>query len=197
MKRTHASGQKVWAVGTGAAAVILASMISFGSLSNARAEQGESWATEMLARAKPQSGASSRRASNGARASMRSRLGGPVTDDTPSRRRGAPRASWSGGGLTWQASSGCLSGQVRGVLADVASNFGPVTVTSTCRSVSQNRAAGGAGQSYHLRGEAVDFRTRGSTGAVYAYLSSNGGVGGLKHYGGGLFHVDTGPRRSW
>jgi hypothetical protein len=26
-----------------------------------------------------------------------------------------------------------------------------------------------------------------------AYLRST--VGGLKHYGGGLFHIDTGPRR--
>ena len=22
-------------------------------------------------------------------------------------------------------------------------------------------------------------------------------AGGLKHYGGGLFHIDTGPRRRW
>jgi uncharacterized protein YcbK (DUF882 family) len=80
-------------------------------------------------------------------------------------------------------------------LADVVSNYGPVTVTSTCRSVASNRAAGGAGQSYHLSGEAVDFRVQGNTGAVYAYLSGNGAVGGLKHYGGGLFHIDTGPRR--
>ena len=67
----------------------------------------------------------------------------------------------------------------------------------SCRSRSQNRAAGGADSSYHLSGEAVDFRVHGSVGAVYAYLTSNGNVGGLKHYGGGLFHIDTGPRRSW
>jgi hypothetical protein len=30
-----------------------------------------------------------------------------------------------------------------------------------------------------------------------AYLRSSGMVGGLKHYGGGLFHIDTGARRSW
>jgi hypothetical protein len=28
-------------------------------------------------------------------------------------------------------------------------------------------------------------------------LRSNGSVGGLKHYGGGLFHIDNGARRSW
>lgn len=123
-----------------------------------------------------------------------SRLGGPKADvvkpDTNSRQM-------TGGNITWQASSNCLSGSLRRVINDVVANFGPVTVTSTCRSASQNRAAGGADHSYHLNGEAVDFRTDGNTAAVYAHLSANGGVGGLKHYGGGLFHIDTGPRRSW
>jgi Peptidase M15 len=106
-------------------------------------------------------------------------------------------ASLSGGGITWQASASCVPGALRGVLADLVGNFGPVTVTSTCRGRAQNRTAGGAGQSYHLSGEAVDFRVSASTGAVYAFLSASGNVGGLKHYGGGLFHIDTGPRRSW
>jgi hypothetical protein len=30
---------------------------------------------------------------------------------------------------------------------------------------------------------------------VAAYVRSR--VGGFKHYGGGLFHIDTGPRRTW
>jgi len=107
------------------------------------------------------------------------------------------RRSLSGGGITWQASSGCVPGQLHGVLTNIVGSFGPVTVTSTCRGAAQNRAAGGAGQSYHLSGQAVDFRVHGSIGAVYAQLASNGSVGGLKHYGGGLFHIDTGPRRSW
>ncbi|HRK17794.1 MAG TPA: D-Ala-D-Ala carboxypeptidase family metallohydrolase, partial [Hyphomicrobiaceae bacterium] len=97
---------------------------------------------------------------------------------------------------TWQATAGCVPGQLRGVLSSLVSTFGAVTVTSTCRSRSSNRAAGGARRSYHLSGQAVDFRVRGAgSGAVYAFLSSNGSVGGLKHYGGGLFHIDTGPRR--
>jgi hypothetical protein len=114
-------------------------------------------------------------------------------EPTPSTRG----TSLAGSAITWQASSGCAPGQLRGVLADVVSNFGPITVTSTCRSPVANRAAGGAGQSYHLSGEAIDFRVHGNVGAVYAYLSTNNGVGGLKHYGGGLFHIDTGPRRSF
>jgi len=33
--------------------------------------------------------------------------------------------------------------------------------------------------------------------AVHAHLAQTIGVGGLKHYGDGLFHVDNGPRRTW
>ena len=127
------------------------------------------------------------------RVSTRASFGG----DAPEAKPNGKLPNLSGGGITWQASSGCVPGQLRGVLNGLVSNFGPVTVTSTCRSQSANRAAGGAGHSYHLTGEAVDFRVQGSTGAVYAYLAQNGSVGGLKHYGGGLFHIDTGPRRSW
>ncbi len=79
----------------------------------------------------------------------------------------------------------------------VAANYGSVTVSSTCRSKGHNAAVGGAKKSYHLSGSAVDFRVHGNSSAAYAYLRSSGAVGGLKHYGGGLFHIDTGPRRSF
>jgi hypothetical protein len=103
----------------------------------------------------------------------------------------------TGGGITWQASSSCTPVALRSVLADLVGDFGPVIVTSTCRGRSQNQAAGGAGHSFHLTGEAIDFRVSGSPSAVQAFLSASGKVGGLKHYGGGLYHIDTGPRRSW
>ena len=32
---------------------------------------------------------------------------------------------------------------------------------------------------------------------VLSFLKANKRVGGLKHYGGGAFHIDTGPRRTW
>lgn len=108
------------------------------------------------------------------------------------------RRSLSGGGVTWVASSGCLAGSLRSVIASVASNFGPVTVSSTCRSHGHNSRVGGAPRSHHLTGNAADFRVHGaSSSAVYAFLRSSGGVGGIKHYGGGLFHIDTGDRRTW
>jgi uncharacterized protein YcbK (DUF882 family) len=90
---------------------------------------------------------------------------------------------------------GCIPGQLQGVLNDLEAKFGRVNVTSTCRSASANRAAGGAPQSLHLSGQAVDFRVSGGSGAVMAFLSAHGDVGGLKHYGGGLYHIDTGARR--
>ena len=108
-----------------------------------------------------------------------------------------PRRSLSGGSVDWIASSSCLSGTLRNIVTSLASNFGPVTVNSTCRSRSRNAAVGGAPKSYHLQGEAVDFRIHANASAAYASLRGNGDVGGLKHYGGGLFHIDTGPRRSW
>jgi uncharacterized protein YcbK (DUF882 family) len=83
------------------------------------------------------------------------------------------------------------------VLAQVASNFGPLTVNSTCRSARHNRRVGGAPRSYHLTGNAVDFRVGGSYGQVLAFLARLRTVGGLKHYGRGVFHIDTGPRRTW
>jgi peptidase M15-like protein len=100
------------------------------------------------------------------------------------------------GGVRWSASAGCLNGQLQAVIVQIAS-FGAVTVNSTCRSRRHNARVGGAHRSHHLTGSAVDFRVRGNVSAAYAYLRSSGSVGGVKHYGGGLFHIDTGPRRSW
>lgn len=107
------------------------------------------------------------------------------------------RKSLTGGGVRWAASSGCLNGTLKSVVYQVAANYGSVTVNSTCRSKRRNRAVGGAKRSWHLSGNAVDFRVHGNYRGVYAYLRSNSSLGGVKHYGGGLFHIDTGPRRSW
>ncbi len=107
----------------------------------------------------------------------------------------APRPSLSGKGISWRANSGCLASNLRAAVAYVAANFGSVTVNSTCRSKRHNRRVGGARQSYHLTGNAVDFRMRGNVRAAYAFL--RGSIGGIKHYGGGRFHIDNGPRRAF
>jgi Peptidase M15 len=104
-----------------------------------------------------------------------------------------PRSLGGGGGINWIASSSCLNGTLRGIVSHVAANYGSVTVNSTCRSSERNRNVGGAPKSYHLSGDAVDFRVHGNVSGAVAYLS--GRSGGYKHMGGGLFHVDTGPTR--
>ena len=105
------------------------------------------------------------------------------------------RSISGGGGIRWVASAGCLNGTLRGVLAQVAARFGSVTVNSTCRSKSHNAAVGGASRSMHLTGDAADFRIHGNWGAASGFI--RGMVGGFKHYGGGLFHIDTGSKRTW
>jgi hypothetical protein len=106
--------------------------------------------------------------------------------------------SLSGGGVRWVANSSCLNGQLRAVVHQVASNFGPVTVNSTCRGRRHNARVGGARHSHHLSGNAVDFRVHGRGGReVYAFLRSHPSVGGIKFYRRGFFHIDTGPRRTW
>jgi Peptidase M15 len=107
------------------------------------------------------------------------------------------KKSLSGGGVDWTASSGCLDSGLKAIIYEVASNYGSLRVNSTCRSKGHNASVGGAPKSKHLSGDAVDFRVFGNTSAVYAFLKNNSGVGGLKHYGGGLFHIDNGDRRSW
>ena len=107
------------------------------------------------------------------------------------------KKSLSGGSVNWTASAGCLDSSLKAIVYEVAANYGPLRVNSTCRSRGHNASVGGAPKSKHLSGDAVDFRVFGNVGAVYAFLKSNGSVGGLKHYGGGLFHIDNGDRRSW
>lgn len=108
----------------------------------------------------------------------------------------APATSATGGGVRWLASSSCLNGTLISAISQVSS-IASVTVNSTCRSRGHNAAVGGAKHSHHLTGDAVDFRVHGNIGAVASLLRSNGSLGGVKHYGGGLFHIDTGPRRTW
>jgi hypothetical protein len=107
--------------------------------------------------------------------------------------------SLAGDAIKWQptALTDCLAAPLRGVLVELAGAFGPITVRWTCRSKEVNARVRGAKRSYHLTGNAVDFNVTGNYRAVLAFLKAKKEVGGLKHYGGGAFHIDTGPRRTW
>ena len=109
------------------------------------------------------------------------------------------KPSLTGDGVKWLATASldCLAVPLRSVLSELAAAFGPFTVRWTCRSKAVNRRVGGARRSYHLTGNAVDFNMPGNFRAVLSFLKANKRVGGLKHYGGGAFHIDTGPRRTW
>ena len=107
------------------------------------------------------------------------------------------KVSVTGGGarVQWVASSRCIPKRLRDAINYVARNYGRVRVNSTCRSRRTNRRVGGARRSWHLKGRAADIRVFGNIRKAARYLRRV--AGGYKHYGGGLFHIDTGPRRSW
>lgn len=116
---------------------------------------------------------------------------GPATTFSPS----APSLpSLSGGLVAWRASASCLASNLRDVIERVAS-YGRVTVNSTCRNRAHNRRVGGASKSWHLTGNAADLRISGNWRAAAAFMRAS--VGGFKHYGGGLFHIDNGPKRTF
>lgn len=147
--------------------------------------------------------------------SAMSRLGAPIGEPRATRKRSPARdgvkvaslgggyapkpilgPSLSGGGnVNWVASAGCLNSSLRSIVNSIAASYGSVTVSSTCRNRAHNARVGGATKSHHLTGDAVDFRVRGNWGGALATL--RGHWGGFKHYGGGLFHIDTGAKRSW
>lgn len=105
--------------------------------------------------------------------------------------------STGGGYVKWNASPNGVDSGLKSIVQDVAANYGPVTVNSGCRSHGHNSRVGGADRSYHLSCNAIDFRVSwGNAGKVYSFLKTTG-AGGIHHYGGGLFHIDNGPRRSW
>ncbi len=91
----------------------------------------------------------------------------------------------------------CLPDNLKGVLAQVAEEFGAVSVQSTHRSPNRNRRAGGAPQSLHLDCRAIDFRVDANGREVMAWLREHPYVGGLKMYRNGIIHIDNGARRTW
>ena len=92
---------------------------------------------------------------------------------------------------------GCLPGDLKNVLERVATNYGKVTISSTHRNRRHNRRIGGASESMHLKCRAIDFRVHGPPRGLLSFLRRQPGVGGLKRYRSGFYHIDNGERRSW
>ena len=118
---------------------------------------------------------------------------------TPKRTLGGFRKQIEAGAITLRRSTptGCLPGDLKDVLAEVARRFGTVTINSTHRTPQRNRRVGGAGKSLHLSCRAIDFRVNGRGRDVMTFLNNHKSVGGLKMYRNGVIHIDNGARRTW
>ena len=79
----------------------------------------------------------------------------------------------------------------------------PLAVVSAYRTYETNQALRAsdpnvAQNSFHIRGQAVDFAVDGLSAAQVAQLARQAGAGGIGTYAGSNFvHVDTGPHRAW
>jgi hypothetical protein len=71
-------------------------------------------------------------------------------------------------------------------------------ITSWYRDPAANAAAGGAAQSYHLQGGAVDFYYQTNGGEMALYRELEGSYdGGLAVCAGSFVHIDVGARGRW
>ena len=74
-----------------------------------------------------------------------------------------------------------------------------LTITSGFRDPTRNAAAGGARNSAHTSGKAVDIQFRGNVEDTVNLIqkASASGIGGIGVYRPGFVHLDTGPKRVW
>ena len=109
--------------------------------------------------------------------------------------------------LTWLSGS---SAYVRPDVCEKASQLAQVlgrriVITSGYRSPEHNEAVGGARNSYHMRGMALDIAMNGTTWEerlTFVRAAFSVGFRGIGLYfpsrdGGEFIHVDTGPQRQW
>ena len=123
-------------------------------------------------------------------------LGRDMVSPAPSALR--PRCP-GGTPIRWVASADCLAQPLRGVLAQLAASFGADQgQLDLPQQAGTMPASAGRQRSYHLTGNAVDFRVRcqsergaGVPDAVTGWWAASSTTVVA------LFHIDTGPRRTW
>jgi muramidase (phage lysozyme) len=88
--------------------------------------------------------------------------------------------------------------EIANIVRRVQSVVGPVTITSGYRDPARNSAVGGATNSKHMTGEAVDIQFAGGMGIAprAIQVASEAGAGGIGVYDSWI-HLDTGPKRTW
>lgn len=71
----------------------------------------------------------------------------------------------------------------------------PITINSGYRCEIHNKNVGGAKNSLHLKGKAVDIRAKNQKELIRIVekVFTNGGIGYYKSF----IHVDVGPKRRW
>jgi hypothetical protein len=104
-----------------------------------------------------------------------------------------PRATGAKGDVKVGAAAPteCLPNGLRAVLADVAAQFGPVTIVSTHQLNTANHSPGSIREKLHHACNAVDFRPdRERVDEVKKYLRGRPEIGGVESYRNGVVHMD-------
>jgi hypothetical protein len=134
-------------------------------------------------------------------AATRSGSTGGATSEPTGSSGGAqtPNGGSSGSGHAEAVKKGVQPG-IAGKLKEIESAFGgSLSVTSGHRDQAHNARVGGAENSAHTRGNAVDVKFNGGIPETIKLIeaASKAGIGGIGVYGPGSVHLDTENRRAW
>ena len=92
-----------------------------------------------------------------------------------------------------------ISQEISNKLNQIRGDFSGLEVTSGFRSPRDNARVGGAHDSAHKRGNAVDVKFGGGVPATLKFIemASKAGIGGIGVYRPGSVHIDTEGKRAW
>ena len=92
-----------------------------------------------------------------------------------------------------------INQEISNKLNQIRGDFSGLEVTSGFRSPKDNARVGGAHDSAHMRGNAVDVKFGGGVPATLKFIemASKAGIGGIGVYRPGSVHIDTEGKRAW